>query len=28
MERMAKEGVVGGANHTGKRDILAAPPPI
>jgi DNA segregation ATPase FtsK/SpoIIIE, S-DNA-T family len=28
MERMEKEGVVGVANHAGKRDILAGPPPI
>ena len=27
MERMEKEGVVGAANHAGKRDILAGPPP-
>uniref|UniRef100_B0T6C4 DNA translocase FtsK n=1 Tax=Caulobacter sp. (strain K31) TaxID=366602 RepID=B0T6C4_CAUSK len=27
MERMEKEGVVGAANHTGKREILAPPPP-
>ncbi len=27
IERMEKEGVVGMANHAGKRDILAAPPP-
>ena len=27
MERMEQEGVVGPANHAGKRDILAAPPP-
>ncbi|HWF01620.1 MAG TPA: DNA translocase FtsK 4TM domain-containing protein [Caulobacteraceae bacterium] len=27
MERMEREGVVGAANHAGKRDILAAPPP-
>ena len=27
MERMEKEGVVGAANHAGKRDILAPPPP-
>ena len=27
MERMEQEGVVGAANHAGKRDILAAPPP-
>jgi len=28
MERMEKEGVVGVANHAGKREILAGPPPI
>jgi S-DNA-T family DNA segregation ATPase FtsK/SpoIIIE len=28
MERMEQEGVVGAANHAGKRDILAGPPPI
>jgi S-DNA-T family DNA segregation ATPase FtsK/SpoIIIE len=28
MERMEQEGVVGAANHAGKREILAAPPPI
>jgi S-DNA-T family DNA segregation ATPase FtsK/SpoIIIE len=27
MERMEKEGVVGPANHAGKREILAGPPP-
>ncbi len=27
IERMEKEGVVGAANHAGKRDILAPPPP-
>ena len=27
MERMEQEGVVGPANHVGKRDILAPPPP-
>jgi len=27
MERMEKEGVVGVANHAGKRDILSGPPP-
>ena len=27
MERMEREGVVGVANHAGKREILAAPPP-
>jgi S-DNA-T family DNA segregation ATPase FtsK/SpoIIIE len=27
MERMEDEGVVGPANHAGKRDILAGPPP-
>jgi S-DNA-T family DNA segregation ATPase FtsK/SpoIIIE len=26
MERMEQEGVVGAANHAGKRDILAGPP--
>jgi S-DNA-T family DNA segregation ATPase FtsK/SpoIIIE len=28
IERMEQEGVVGPANHAGKRDILAGPPPI
>ena len=28
IERMEKEGVVSIANHAGKRDILAAPPPV
>ncbi len=28
IERMEKEGVVSVANHAGKRDILAGPPPI
>ena len=27
MERMEKEGIVGPANHAGKREILAGPPP-
>jgi S-DNA-T family DNA segregation ATPase FtsK/SpoIIIE len=27
IERMEKEGVVGAANHAGKREILAPPPP-
>ena len=27
IERMEREGVVGTANHAGKRDILAGPPP-
>jgi S-DNA-T family DNA segregation ATPase FtsK/SpoIIIE len=27
MEQMEREGVVGPANHAGKRDILAGPPP-
>jgi len=27
IERMEQEGVVGPANHAGKREILAAPPP-
>ena len=27
MERMEQQGVVGAANHAGKRDILAGPPP-
>ena len=27
MEKMEREGVVTAANHAGKRDILAAPPP-
>ncbi|MFY8141057.1 MAG: hypothetical protein ACOVMO_10080, partial [Caulobacter sp.] len=25
--RMEQEGVVGAANHAGKREILAPPPP-
>src|SRR5690606_8735723 len=28
IERMENEGVVGPANHAGKREILAGPPPI
>jgi DNA segregation ATPase FtsK/SpoIIIE, S-DNA-T family len=28
IERMEREGVVTAANHAGKRDILAGPPPI
>jgi len=28
IEKMEKEGVVSSANHAGKRDILAGPPPI
>jgi S-DNA-T family DNA segregation ATPase FtsK/SpoIIIE len=28
MERMEREGVVGAANHAGKREILAGPPPV
>ncbi len=28
IERMEKEGVVGPANHAGKREILAPPPPV
>jgi DNA segregation ATPase FtsK/SpoIIIE, S-DNA-T family len=28
MEKMEREGVVGPANHAGKRDILAGPPPV
>jgi S-DNA-T family DNA segregation ATPase FtsK/SpoIIIE len=28
IERMETEGVVGPANHAGKRDILAGPPPV
>ena len=28
IERMEKEGVVSSANHAGKRDILAGPPPV
>jgi S-DNA-T family DNA segregation ATPase FtsK/SpoIIIE len=28
IERMEKEGVVSAANHAGKRDILAGPPPM
>ena len=27
IERMEQEGVVGPANHVGKRDILVGPPP-
>ena len=27
IERMEQEGVVSPANHAGKRDVLAAPPP-
>jgi S-DNA-T family DNA segregation ATPase FtsK/SpoIIIE len=27
MERMEREGIVGAANHAGKRDILVGPPP-
>ncbi len=27
IEKMEQEGVVGPANHAGKRDILAGPPP-
>ena len=27
IERMEKEGVVGAANHAGKREVLVAPPP-
>jgi S-DNA-T family DNA segregation ATPase FtsK/SpoIIIE len=27
IERMEREGVVGAANHAGKREILAGPPP-
>ena len=27
MEKMEQEGVVGAANHAGKREILAGPPP-
>jgi S-DNA-T family DNA segregation ATPase FtsK/SpoIIIE len=27
IERMEQEGVVGPANHAGKRDVLAGPPP-
>jgi DNA segregation ATPase FtsK/SpoIIIE-like protein len=27
MERMEREGVVSAANHAGKREILAGPPP-
>jgi DNA segregation ATPase FtsK/SpoIIIE, S-DNA-T family len=27
IERMEEEGVVGPANHAGKRDVLAGPPP-
>ncbi|MBU1347211.1 MAG: DNA translocase FtsK 4TM domain-containing protein [Alphaproteobacteria bacterium] len=28
IERMEQEGVVSAANHAGKRDILAGPPPV
>ena len=28
IERMEQEGVVGAANHAGKREILAGPPPV
>ena len=28
IERMEKEGVVGPANHAGKREVFAQPPPI
>jgi S-DNA-T family DNA segregation ATPase FtsK/SpoIIIE len=28
MEQMEREGVVGAANHAGKRDILVGPPPV
>jgi len=28
IERMEKEGVVSPANHAGKRDVLAGPPPV
>jgi S-DNA-T family DNA segregation ATPase FtsK/SpoIIIE len=28
IEKMEREGVVGPANHAGKRDILAGPPPL
>ena len=28
IEKMEREGVVGAANHAGKRDILAGPPPV
>jgi S-DNA-T family DNA segregation ATPase FtsK/SpoIIIE len=28
IERMEREGVVGAANHAGKRDVLAGPPPV
>jgi S-DNA-T family DNA segregation ATPase FtsK/SpoIIIE len=28
MERMEREGVVGAANHAGKREILCGPPPV
>jgi S-DNA-T family DNA segregation ATPase FtsK/SpoIIIE len=27
MERMEREGIVGAANHAGKREILVGPPP-
>jgi len=26
VERMAEEGVVGAANHVGRREVLAPPP--
>ena len=28
IERMEQEGVVSPANHAGKRDVLAGPPPV
>jgi S-DNA-T family DNA segregation ATPase FtsK/SpoIIIE len=28
IERMEKEGVVSAANHAGKREVLAGPPPV
>ena len=28
IEKMEREGVVGAANHAGKREILAGPPPV
>ncbi|WP_291840239.1 DNA translocase FtsK, partial [Brevundimonas sp.] len=28
IERMEQEGVVSPANHAGKRDVLAGPPPM
>ena len=28
LKQMEREGVVGPANHAGKRDVLAGPPPM